>query len=84
MKRYEGFEARTRKRYLLVVVFTLAPLVWSLAEHERDAETDADSVQVVGWHTAAPDHAMLMASDVERALPVPQHALPGSPTPTIL
>ena len=31
-------------------------------------------------HSAAPDHAMLMASDVERALPVPQRALPESLT----
>lgn len=68
----------------MVVVITLAPLVWNFAEHEKDTESDADSMQVVGSHTAAPDHAMLMASDVERALPVQRHALPGSLTNTTL
>ena len=80
MKRYNGFAARPRKRYLVVVVITLAPLIWSFAEHGPDTDAAADSALAARPHSAAPDHAMLMASDVERALPVPPRALPESLT----
>jgi hypothetical protein len=80
MKRYNGFASRPRKRYLVVVVITLAPLIWSFAEHEPTTDTVADSALVARPHPAAPDHAMLMASDVERALLAPQRALPESLT----
>lgn len=43
MKRYNGFASRPRKRYLVVVVITLAPLIWSFAEHGPDTEAAADS-----------------------------------------
>ena len=43
MKRYNRFAARPRKRYLVVVVMTLAPLLWSFAEHGPDTEAAADS-----------------------------------------
>ena len=84
MKRNNGFASRPRKRYLVVVVITLAPLIWSFAENEPDTGTAADSVLVARPRPAAPDHAMLMASDVERALPAPQRVLPESLTHTTL
>jgi hypothetical protein len=37
-----------------------------------------------GAPSAAPDHALLMASDVERALPVPPRAVPESLARTTL
>jgi hypothetical protein len=80
MKRYNGFASRPRKRYLVVVVITLAPLIWSFAERGPDTDAAAESTLAAGTHSAAPDHAMLMASDVERALPVPQRDLPESLT----
>ena len=80
MKRCNGFAARPRKRYLVVVVMTLAPLIWSFAEHGPDTEAAADSALATRPDSAGPDHAMLMASDVERALPIPQRALPESLT----
>lgn len=80
MKRHNGFAARPRKRYLVVVVITLAPLIWSFAENEPNTGTAADGTLVTRPRAAAPDHAMLMASDVERSLPAPQRALPESLT----
>jgi hypothetical protein len=80
MKRNNGFASRPRKRYLVVVVIALAPLIWSFAEHEPDTGATADSALSARPHLTAPDHAMLMASDVERALPAPQRALPESLT----
>jgi hypothetical protein len=56
------------------------PLIWSFAEHEPDTGATADSALSARPHLTAPDHAMLMASDVERALPAPQRALPESLT----
>ena len=80
MKRYNGFTARSRKRYLVVVVITLAPLIWSFADHGPDTDAAADSALSARSHSSAPDYAMLMAADVERALPAPQRALPESLT----
>jgi hypothetical protein len=84
MKRHNGFAARPRKRYLVVVVITLAPLIWSFAEHGPDTDAAADSALSARSHSSAPDHAMLMAADVERALPAPQRALPESLTSATL
>lgn len=80
MKRHNGFAARPRKRYLVVVVITLAPLLWNFAEHGPGTDAAADSAVSARSHSTAPDHAMLMAADVERALPAPQRALPESLT----
>ena len=46
----------------------------------RTRNAAADSALAARPHSVAPDHAMLMASDVERALPVPPRALPESLT----
>jgi hypothetical protein len=78
MKSHHGFAARPRKSYLVVVTITLAPLVWSLADHARDTEVAAGSALTAPAQSGAPDHALLMAADVERALPVPQRTLPES------
>jgi hypothetical protein len=84
MKHPSRIAAGPRKRYLVVVVITLAPLIWSFAEHTTDTDVSADTVLQSSAPSAAPDHALLMASDVERALPVPPRAVPESLARTTL
>jgi hypothetical protein len=84
MKHPSRIAAGPRKRYLVVVVITLAPLIWNFAEHTADTNMSADTELRAGAPSAAPDHALLMASDVERALPVPPRAMPESLARTTL
>ncbi len=76
MKRQTGSAPRPTKRYLVVLAFAAAPLLWNLAQHRLDDEAVSDPVVAAGAASAAPDHALLMASDVERALPVAPRPLP--------
>ena len=84
MKHPSRIAAGPRKRYLVVVVITLAPLIWNFADHATDTDVSADAVLRASAPSAAPDHALLMASDVERALPVPPRAVPESLARTTL
>ena len=84
MKRHSRLPARPMKRYLVVVAITLAPLIWNFAEHRPDTDVSADTVFPAGAPSAVPDHALLVASDVERGLPVPPRALPESLARTTL
>jgi hypothetical protein len=84
MKRHLRITPRPMKRYVVVVAITLIPLLWNFAQYRLDEGTTPDSVFAAGAPSAAPDSALLLTSDVERALPVPPRAVPESLAHTTL
>ena len=70
MRHLARFSRKPIRRYAVVLAVVAAPLLVNYANIVHDDGASNDSALADGVPTAAPDHAMLMAADVERALPV--------------
>ena len=82
MRHLVRFSRKPIRRYAVVLAVVAAPLLVNYANVLHD-ET-APQVLADGVASSAPDHAMLMRSDVERALPASPRVAPDALNPTML
>lgn len=69
MRHLARFSRKPIRRYAVVLAVIAAPLLLDFANSLPDVVGQHESVFGAGAFSAAPDHALLMAPDVERALP---------------
>lgn len=84
MRHLARFSRKPIRRYAVVLAVVAAPLLLDYANILHGETDSRHSVLADGVASAAPDHAMLMASDVERALPVAPRLPPDLFAPTTL
>ncbi len=82
MRHLVRFSRKPIRRYAVVLAVVAAPLLVNYANVLHD--DTASQVLADGAASAAPDHAMLMRSDVERALPAAPRMAPDALNPTTL
>lgn len=70
-------------RYAVMLAVVAAPLLIHYVSTATDDPALQESIFAAGAPSAAPDHALLMVSDVERALPVAPRVTAGSITPSV-
>jgi len=84
MRHLTRFSRKPISRYAVVLAVMAVPL---LLDHANSLDADGvlrESVFFAGAPSAVPDHALLMAPDVERALPAAPRVPPDHFAPTTL
>jgi hypothetical protein len=84
MRHLARFSRKPIRRYAVVLAVVAAPLLVNYANILHDDAATHESALADGVASAAPDHALLMSSDVERALPVAPRVPPEALGPTTL
>lgn len=84
MRHLARFSRKPIRRYAVVLAVIAAPLLLDYANLLHADGVLHESVFFAGAPSAVPDHAMLMAPDVERALPAVPHVPPDHFAPTTL
>jgi hypothetical protein len=84
MRHPARFSRKPIRRYAVVLAVIAAPLLLNLANLLTGDGGLHESVFGAEAPSAAPDHALLMAPDVERALPAAPRLPPDSFAPTTL
>jgi hypothetical protein len=77
MKHLARFTRKLTRRRAVVLALVAMPLLLHYVSTMPDHDTLQKSVFEAGTPSATPDHALLMASDIERALPATPRVPPG-------